>query len=174
MRKIIIVLIAVAALAACTSIDCPVKNTVYTVYGLKKADGTTDTLNTDTLWVWSQRVDGTDTVITTHREDNIELNCYYGPKATTFQLPISYTQPEDVFFLVLGDITKTRYVDTIRIKKENYPHFESVDCSAAYFHKITAVSTTHNVIDSIVIHHADVNYDNEQEHFYIYFNKTDR
>ena len=49
-----------------------------------------------------------------------------------------------------------------------------MDCSAAYFHKITAVSTTHHVIDSIVVNYADVNYDNKQEHFYIYFKKTGR
>lgn len=175
MRKIIIVLIAVATLAACTSIDCPVKNTVYTVYGLKKADGTTDTLNTDTLWVWSQRVDGTDTVITTHREDNIELNCYYGPKATTFQLPISYTQPEDVLYLLIRDANKDEYVDTIRIKKDNFPHFESVDCQASYFHTITSVMTTHNIIDSLVIKNPNVNYDATNPHFYIYFkSKTER
>ena len=164
MRKVIVVILAIAAMAACTSIDCPVQSLVITNYTLKKANGTTDTLNTDTIWVITRRADNKDTLV---------LNAHYDI-CTGFQLPISYTQPEDVFFLVLGDITKTRYVDTIRIKKENYPHFESVDCSAAYFHKITAVSTTHNVIDSIVIHHADVNYDNEQEHFYIYFNKTDR
>jgi len=164
MRKVIVVILAIAAMAACTSIDCPVNNKVATNYTLKKADGTADTLNTDTIWVIAQRTVVADTLV---------LNSEYGV-VTGFQLPISYTQPEDILFLVLGDTTKTRYVDTIRIKKENYPHFESVDCSASYFHKITAVSTTHNVIDSIVIHNADVNYDDKQEHFYIYFNKTDR
>ena len=164
MRKIIVVILAIAALAACTSIDCPVQSLVTTNYTLKKANGTTDTLNTDTIWVVAQRADRTDTMV---------LNSQYDI-CTGFQLPISYTQPEDVFFLVLGDTTKRRYVDTIRIKKENYPHFESVDCSAAYFHKITAVSTTHHVIDSIVVNYADVNYDNKQEHFYIFFKKTGR
>lgn len=164
MRKVIVVILAIAAMAACTSIDCPVNNKVVTNYTLKKADGTADTLNTDTIWVIAQRTVVADTMV---------LNSQYDI-CTGFQLPISYTQPEDILFLVLGDTTKTRYVDTIRIKKENYPHFESVDCSASYFHKITAVSTTHNVIDSIVIHNADVNYDDKQEHFYIYFKKTGR
>lgn len=164
MRKVIVVILAIAAMAACTSIDCPVNNKVVTNYTLKKADGTADTLNTDTIWVIAQRTVVADTLV---------LNSQYDI-CTGFQLPISYTQPEDILFLVLGDTTKTRYVDTIRIKKENYPHFESVDCSASYFHKITAVSTTHHVIDSIVIHNADVNYDDKQEHFYIYFKKTGR
>ena len=161
MRKIVVVLLLVAALAACTSIDCPVQNLVYTNYALMKTGGvTTDTLKTDTIWVLTRRVDGTDTLV---------LNSLYGSDATAFSLPISYTQPEDVFCLVLGDTTGTRYADTIRIKKENLPHFESVDCQAAYFHDITAVSTTHHVLDSITIHHPHVDYDITQTHFYIYF-----
>ena len=124
MRKITVVILAIAALAACTSIDCPVQSLVTTNYTLKKANGTTDTLNTDTIWVVAQRADRTDTMV---------LNSQYDI-CTGF----------------------------------------SVDCSAAYFHKITAVSTTHHVIDSIVVNYADVNYDNKQEHFYIYFKKTGR
>lgn len=54
-------------------------------------------------------------------------------------------------------------------QKGNYPHFESVDCGAAYFHKITEVKTTHNYIDSIVINNKEVNYDASKAHFYIYF-----
>jgi len=59
-------------------------------------------------------------------------------------------------------------LDTVWIKKENYPHFESVDCSAAFFHKITDVRSTHNGIDSITINKRDVNYDAKTEHFHIY------
>ena len=61
------------------------------------------------------------------------------------------------------------YVDTVRIKKENFAHFESVDCQAAYFHEITSVMTTHNIIDSIVIKNPNVNYDATTAHFNLYF-----
>ena len=161
MRKIVVFLF-VATLVACTSIDCPVQNLVYTNYALKKADGNTDTLKTDTLWILTRRVDGTDTLL---------LNGLCGTTATKFSLPISYTQPEDIFITLLADTAGYAYIDTIRIKKENYPHFESVDCQAAYFHKITEASVTHDAFDSISIHHSTVNYDISNYHFYLYLKK---
>ena len=133
MRKIIVILL-VAAMAACTTIDCPVQNLVYTVYDLKKSDGTPDTLLNDTLWIWTQRVDGTDTVISRDIQGNLELNYFHGTSASSFELPISYTQPEDIMYLLLKNSEGTSYLDTVRIKKENLPHFESVDCQAAYSH----------------------------------------
>lgn len=161
MRKLIVIL-TVIALAACTTIDCPVQNLVYTRYAFKKADGSADTLNTDTLWIKTKRVDGTDTLL---------MNALCGTSAFDFTLQISYTQPEDVFVTLLTDTAGNHYVDTIRIKKENYPHFESVDCQAAYFHKITEASVTHNAFDSISIHHSTVNYDISNYHFYLYLKK---
>ena len=158
MRKIVVFLF-VATLVACTSIDCPVQNLVYTNYALKKADGSTDTLKTDTLWILTRRVDGTDTLL---------LNGLCGTMATKFSLPISYTQPEDVFITLLTDTAGYAYIDTIRIKKENYPHFESVDCQASYFHTITGVSVTHHVVDSIVINNPQVNYEQNTTHFKLY------
>ena len=162
MRKIVVFLF-VATLVACTQIDCPVQNLVYTNYALKKADGSTDTLKTDTLWIITRRADGTDTLL---------LNALCGSTATKFSLPISYTQPEDVFITLLTDTAGYAYIDTILIKKENYPHFESVDCQASYFHEVTAVSTTHNAFDSIAIHHSSVNYDTSNDHFYLYVKKN--
>ncbi len=160
MRKVIIISMFVVSLVACTSIDCPVQSLVYTNYALMKADGTADTLNTDTLWVWTHRQDGTDTLV---------LNGACGSSATTFSLPISHTQPEDEFYTLLVDTEGNYYVDTIRIKKQDFPHFESVDCQAAYFHQLEAVSVTHHALDSLIINHPEVNYDVSQTHFYIYF-----
>lgn len=168
MRKIVVILLLVAVVAACTNIDCPVNNRVYTVYNLKKADGTTDTLTKDTLWVKTLRANGTDTTISRQINGNVELNCFFGSTATTFELPISYTQPEDVLYMLVRSSKHIEYVDTVRIKKEDYPHFESVDCQAAYFHEITSVATTHNIIDSIVINNPHVNYDATTAHFNLY------
>ena len=106
MRKIIVIL-TVIALAACTSIDCPVQNLVYTRYAFKKANGSADTLNTDTLWIMTTRVDGTDTLL---------MNALCGSTAFDFNLQISYTQPEDVFVTLLTDTAGNYYIDTIRIK----------------------------------------------------------
>jgi hypothetical protein len=99
------------------------------------------------------------------------MNALCGTSAFDFTLQISYTQPEDVFVTLLTDTAGNYYVDTIRIKKENYPHFESVDCQAAYFHKITEASVTHDAFDSISIHHSTVDYDISNYHFYLYLKK---
>ena len=141
-------------LVSCSSVDCPLNNTVYANYKLM---GKVTTLP-DTLTIWTSRNDGNDTILI-----NQQVN------TDSFTLPVSYARDRDILYF------RTNHtMDTVTIDKTNIPHFESVDCSAAYFHKITAVSTTHHVIDSIVVNYADVNYDNKQEHFYIYFKKTGR
>ena len=158
MRKIIVFALMLMAVGACTSIDCPVQNKVYTVYSLKKANGTTDTLKVDTLTITIKRADGTDSTL---------LNRATG--ISTFDLNISYTQPEDVFYYTLLDTLGNTYHDTIYIKKEDEPHFESVDCQATYFHRLTDVRFTQHIIDSVVINHSTVNYDTSNEHFHVYF-----
>ena len=158
MRKIIGFIITILVIGACTNIDCPVENKVITVYNLKKANGSTDTLKVDTLTIDTRVADGKDFTL---------LNQATG--ITTYEMDISYTQPEDVFFYILKDTLGNIYCDTVYVKKENYPHFESVDCQAAYFHKLTEVRTTHHIIDSIVIKRSTVNYDSKNEHFHIYF-----
>jgi len=135
-------------LLACSSIDCPMQSRVYTVYEM--ADTLRDTLN-----VTTRTVKGKDTLLISDRVN-----------ATTLSLQISYTGAVDTF------VFKTRRlpaVDTVWVAKENIPHFESVDCAAAYFHRITSVTCTHQGIDSIVITRSTVDYDASQAHFLIYF-----
>ena len=158
MRKIIVLLVLAATVVACSNIDCPVQNTVLTNYSLLKPDGTPDTLNTDTLWIWTRRANGTDSLL---------INRLHGTN-TTFKLQISYTQPEDTLRTLLMKADGTTWADTFYIKKENFPHFESVDCQPAFFHTITDVRSTHHGIDSLIINHRQVNYDANQTHFYLY------
>ena len=126
-------------ISACSSIDCPVQNTVSTHYAICDADGNETTLN-DTLWVWTQRSDGTDTLL---------LNRLIGQSA--FSLPISYSHPEDMLVFFKGDINGNYTLDTLWLKKDDIPHFESVDCSAHFFHQLTGTRYTRNGIDSITI-----------------------
>ena len=149
--------VGVGFLFACSSIDCPVQNTVSTYYAICDADGN-DTALSDTLWVWTQRSDGTDTLL---------LNRLIGKSA--FSLPISYSHPEDM--LVFFKVNKTGYytLDTLWLKKEDIPHFESVDCSAHFFHRLTGVRYTRNGIDSITITDPQVDYDQSKTHLRIVF-----
>lgn len=149
-------------LAACSTIDCPVQNKVAVNYAVKTiVEGVevNDTLK-DTLYVWSTRGDGDDTLL---------FNS--GINISSFSLPISYTHPEDKLVLCLVDTDKVAAIDTVWIKKEDIPHFESVDCSAHFFHKLTAVRSTHKAIDTIFINKPNVNYDSSIDHIHIHFKK---
>jgi len=149
-------------LAACSTIDCPVQNKVAVNYAVKTIVGgveVNDTLK-DTLYVWSTRGDGDDTLL---------FNS--GINISSFSLPISYTHPEDKLVFCLVDTDKVAAIDTVWIKKEDIPHFESVDCSAHFFHKLTAVRSTHKAIDTIFINKANVNYDSSIDHIHIHFKK---
>ncbi len=149
-------LAATATWVSCSSIDCPVENTVATVYGLYKAGGERDTLY-DTLTISTTRRDGTDSVL---------LN--KSVSTTTFELPISYNDPEDTLFFAITDTAGTTICDTVRVRKDNYPHFESVDCSISFFHNLTEISWTGQAIDSIVINKQHVDYDATTEHLHLY------
>lgn len=140
----------------CTSIDCPVKNTVYTAYDVYDGQGNLFKL-VDTMYVFTTRKNGTDTLI---------YNAGVGK--SSFTLPIGYSNPEDTLYFLF---TNNDYaaLDTVFIKKENYPHFESVDCSASFFHRLTGVRSSHNAIDSIRITKDFVDYDSSTAHFRIYF-----
>ena len=163
MRKIVVLLLTVIAIGACTSIDCPVQNFVGTNYAIKNNNRKSNPLDTDTLWIWSTRADGADTIL---------LNGLSGDNET-FTLPISYTKPEDVLYTLLKDTLGNSWLDTIHVQKTDFQHFESVDCQVAFFHEIKAVTITEHAFDSIVIKNSHVNYDPTYDHIYLYL-KADR
>ena len=167
MRKIVIIIVLLTAIVSCVSIDCPVQNTVATTFVLKKPKGGTDTMNIDTLNVWSHRI-----VYKDNKRDTLLINRLCGNKATSFSILTSHTLPEDSLFTQLKDTLGHSWLDTICISKENNPHFESVDCHATYFHTITDLKYTRHGIDSITINNREINYDS-QEHLFLYL-KADR
>ncbi len=163
MRRIATALILTAALAsACSSIDCPVQNTVATEYGLYKSDGTADTLRYDTLTIASTRRDGNDTTL---------LN--RGTGIIGFTLPISNGAATDTLFFELKDTLSTVRRDTLYVDKEDFPHFESVDCNMSYFHTLTGIRWTTNAIDSVIIKNRNVNYDASTQHIHLYLKPRD-
>ena len=167
---------------SCSSIDCPMDNTVSTIYELYKSNGIADTLK-DTLTVITYRH--------VPEEDPVALN--RNVNTTSMSLPISYQGEEDVLYFVRSfpDSVKTieknedgeeveRMVhfigfitDTVTVTKTNRKHFESIDCTPSFFHTLTHVSYTTNGIDSIVISNPEVNYDQTKAHFHLYFKSRD-
>ena len=142
-------LVVVMFVAACTSVDCPLNNTVYANYQLK---GPVTKLN-DTLTISTPRQG---------KDDSVLLNKKYD--AENFTLPVSYGYDEDVLFFYTG-----QHKDTVWMQKTNRPHFESTDCGLNFFHTITGIRYTRHAIDSIVINHKEIDYDASPKHFYIYF-----
>ena len=152
---------------SCSSIDCPIQNTVSVQYEIRDKAGELLSI-TDSLSVVTTRQDGKDIALDiTTRDKNTTtiLNKLVG--RSSFSLPISYSHPEDILYFCFKDNVKT-VVDTVWIKKDDIPHFESVDCAAAFFHELTDVRHTHNAIDSLVLVNRSVNYDVQTIHFYLY------
>ena len=152
MKKLLFAFLLVVS--ACSSIDCPVENTVSVQYVICNADGTSLAL-TDSLTITSRG----------NRSAEIVLNRLANKSA--FSLPISYSHPEDVLQLEFFNDTAS-WRDTVWIKKDDIPHFESVDCSASFFHRLTDVRYTQNYIDSLVMKNSSVDYDTTRVHFHIY------
>ena len=166
MRKLLFFFVVVW-LTACSSIDCPVQNIVSVQYEIRDKAGDALSIK-DTLSVITTRLDGSNILldITTHLNgQDVILNRLIDKSA--FSLPISYSHPEDILFFCFTDTAKT-VVDTVWIKKDDIPHFESVDCSAAFFHRLTDVRCTHNYIDSLVLIEPSVDYDQTTVHFHLY------
>ena len=162
MRRLFLLLILSVVLVACSSIECPIENTVavnYAVMRYQNGEEVADTLN-DTLWVWSRRSDGDDTLLYNR-----------GVNVRSFSLPASYQGPQDTLIFLTVDTLQNYDVDTVWISKEDIPHFESVDCAVRYFHKITDVRSTHEAIDTIIINNSSVTYDSSVKHLYIHFKK---
>lgn len=148
--------------AACSSIDCPLNNMVYTNYIIYNSHGERDTLR-DTLTVTTTSAEEGYDVVVLNKDVDID----------SFSLPISYALDCDVFYMELTDSLGNTLNDTISVSKENTQHFESLDCTPSYFHTITGVEYTRNAIDSLIITDTEVNYDFSKKHFRIYFNAID-
>lgn len=160
MRKIIpIILFAIMTMVGCSTLDCPLNNTVYTKY---KLAGDIPQLTGSYLTISTTKKDGEDSILI-NKDENVD----------SFLLPVSYTNAADTLYFEIQDAQQRTYKDTVTMSKDNHPHFESIDCSPSYFHTITGVKTTHNLIDSIVINHKDVNFDATKAHFLIYFGSRD-
>lgn len=149
----------IAALAACSSIDCPLNNRVYAKFRL---GATLD----DTLTVAVPRSadnQGDDTILI-NRMTNVD----------SIMLPMSYSRAEDVYvFDVRQKDTDVETIDTVWVAKSSQPHFESVDCNPAFFHTITDVRFTTHAIENIQINNDKATYNDAKAHFIIDFKSRD-
>ena len=150
-------LTVILILVGCSTIDCSLNNRVICKY---KLAGEIKTLNSK-MTITANLHNGNDSVIINQAE-----------KTDSFELPMSYSMPIDTFYIDINGTT-TNLRDTIAVTKTDIPHFESVDCSPAIFHKITAINYTQHAIDSIVINNPNVTNNVTKSNFFIYFKSAD-
>lgn len=139
------------SLTSCSDIDCGVHNPVMANYVIQ-GDSLRDTLTISALR------DG--------KADTVLINRLI--KTSKFSLPMSYGGTQDRLRFVLTNAAGLSVVDTITISKTNISHFESVDCAPAFFHKLTAVSTTGRAVSQININNPNVDYDGTKENIYLH------
>jgi hypothetical protein len=153
--------VVVVWLTACSTIDCPVENTVSVQYEIRDKAGK-ELAITDSLSIISTRQDG-DYVVLNRLSDK-----------SSFSIPISYAYPEDVLYFCFKNLDNDSIVvDTVCIEKDDFPHFESVDCNASFFHEITNVQYTRHYIDSLVLLNKSVTYDQTTVHFRLVPKRSD-
>lgn len=143
-----------ALLSACTNIECPLDNVVMMQAGLYHSlDGQKMTVE-DFLTVYSSP------------KDTLLLN--QAQNISSFMVPLRHGVETDTLLLYFhndnGDAA-----DTLLVRKTDVPHFESVDCPAAFFHQLHGVSWTSHAlaqfpltIDSVVIVSPKVEYDDKE------------
>ena len=142
-------------MVACSSEDCPINNTVMGKMAFYSSYGEPVSF-VGALTVRVARPQG----------DSVVLN----KKANTSNLlfPLSYAHAVDTLIL---DYDGT-LCDSIYIGHVNTPTLVSVDCGVAMYHTITSVSSTHYLIDSLILKSSDVDYD-ERENIQVLFPVAD-
>lgn len=159
MRRIapLLVWLQLLLICGCSSLDCPLNSTVYCRYVLA---GPVTTLP-DTLTV---------STVPEGKSDPVLLNRWV--EKSDFILPMSYVHPVDVLFFTFTNSTGS-IRDTVRISKLDQSHFESIDCTPAFFHTLTSVEHTTHAIDSIIINKSKVTYDTTGGNLRIYLKSRD-
>lgn len=156
-KALVVAMIAGLGLSACSSIDCPLNNRTYASF--KLAGDVTKLV--DTLTVSTPRN------IDNPEEDTVLINRLVD--TDSLSLPMSYQRTEDIYiFTFVQKDTELKTIDTLRVSKENEPHFESVDCNPVMFHTIKDVRFTQRAIDSIKVNYNKVTYNDAKAHFLIY------
>lgn len=152
MRNIGILILA-ASLTACTEVDCPLDNVVAATCTLYESESGSALTFAGVVSVTSEPTD----VLLLNQLAN----------AADFQLTLRQTVTTDTLRFDFASDEVGEVSDTVFLTHTNVPHFESVDCPAVVFHTLTAVTATHNLIDSVRIVRPTVDYE-DLENFRIY------
>ncbi|MBQ0073212.1 MAG: hypothetical protein KBT34_03360 [Prevotella sp.] len=155
----ILTLLSGIILVGCSSIDCSIEGRVMCHYAIQDKNGN------DVQLAYPLTV-------TLQREatfgDTVFINNQGG--VSTLDLPMSHVGESDEIRMSIGvtytvvvdtiETQETEYItDVVKIKKNNSPVFESIDCTPRFNHEITDVEFTRNFIDTLIINKANVTKD---------------
>ena len=76
---------------------------------------------------------------------------------SSFSLPLDPGNDVSVFYIVLDGVTDTAVINYTR-----NPHLVSAECGYTIINELTGVSSTHNIIDTLIIENESVNLDGER------------
>lgn len=144
-------LLLLVGMGACSGDDCPINNTVQGKLVFYNLQGE-EVVYTQSLTVSIVRPQG----------DSVVLN--RKPNVSEVLFPLSYTHGTDTLIFAYSDDV----CDSLYISHTNIPTLVSVDCGTAMFHTITAVSSTHYWIDTLILKSSEVNYDERENIQVIY------
>lgn len=145
-------LLAALGMSACSGDDCPINNTVMGKMSFYDQKDEAVSL-VDVLTVRVVRPQG----------DSVVLNQKTNVSAVLF--PLSYTHGTDT---LIFDYSNGTLYDSLYISHTNTPMLVSVDCGTAMYHTITSVSSTHQLIDTLILKSSEVNYDEHENIQVIY------
>ena len=151
-------LLVILVMTTCSGDDCPINNTVL---GKMAFYNTLDDAVeiTGTLTMSAVRPQG----------DSVILNRKSRASEVTF--PLSYTNETDTFVFCY-DFADLVLYDTLYISHTNTPTLVSIDCGTAMFHTLTVASSTHTLIDTLIIKSTEIDYD-ERENIQVILHPVD-
>lgn len=159
MIRLVGTFLMMVGIAACSGEDCPINNTVMGKMVFYNQLGDAVSVNA-TLSVSVVRPQG----------DSVVLN--QKSLASDVIFPLSYAHGTDTLIFTYDSDGSVILYDSLYISHTNIPTLVSVDCGTAMFHSITAVSSTHCLIDTLILKSSEVNYD-ERENIQVIYHSAD-
>ncbi len=149
-------------LYSCDSYNCKLDTTVECVYGFY-ASARQD----DGIFVPGSTVSvGDSLTVTILGADTVLVNKWVNQ--SSLNLPMSYYGDVDSLEFTFLDTEGAEGRDTVYVSKTNRAHLDDPSCPAHMWHTITHITSTHNLIDTILINNPNVNYETK-ENLQIYF-----
>lgn len=85
------------------------------------------------------------------------VNLVRQSSVTFFTMPLDPANDQSVFYVIINGVT-----DTAVLTYTRQPHLVSAECGYTFFSELTGLTTTHNIIDTLIIESKSVNLDGEK------------